>query len=484
MGRKEGGVKMNQVGLKKTLSWQALLSMGLGAVVGWSWVIYGGMWSTKGGSLGGILGFVITGVLCSLVAMVYAELTSAYPRVGGDVVFTFEGLGDKFAIVTQWSLLIFWVGLVMIETMFLPVIMTRLGIPVPQFVPLWNSGGEPVYLSYMMLAVGVNIFFAWMNARGAELSGKIQTAMVYIMLAAALFFFFSGVSLGNTSNMQPLFTDVAGFTAIMLMLPGFMAGFNAIPQAAEEGNVSPNVLGKLVIGCVWASVIFYLLIVVGLSLAAPYEIRIGEGLVVVDAIEHMFAGNVTARIFVTFASLLGMLTTWNACYLAASRLMMGLSRAKYLPPLFEELHPKYNTPAKAMTILCLVTSLIALFGTNSAVYVGIIDVFSMYIVIAWLLVSIAFLRLRDTKPDLDRPYKVKAGKLVGWASVIFCLGFLYLYTPFGPAGLTTPEWIGAGIWALVGLVTYFVWNKGKGKVTPEERRHLLRIDEVSLEEDM
>lgn len=474
---------MNEVGLKKTLSWQALLSMGLGAVVGWSWIIYAGFWSTGGGSLGGIIGFVITGILCSLVAMVYAELTSAYPRVGGDVVFTFEGLGDKFAIVSQWSLLIFWVGLVMIETMFLPVIMTRLGIPVPQWGPLWNSGGEPVYLSYMAISVGVNVFFAWMNARGAELSGRIQTAMVYIMLAAALFFFISGVSLGDTSNMEPLFTDVAGFTAIMLMLPGFMAGFNAIPQAAEEGNVSHNLLGKLVVACVWASVIFYLLIVIGLSLAAPLEIRAGEGLVVVDAIEHMFAGSATARIFVTFASLLGMLTTWNACYLAASRLMLGLSRAKYLPPIFNEIHPQYNTPAKAMAILCAVTSLIALFGTNSAVYVGIINVFSMYIVIAWLLVSFSFIRLRDSKPDLDRPYKVKAGKFVGWASVVFCLGFLYLYTPFGPAGLSTPEWIAAGIWALIGLATYKFWNQGKGKVTDEERRQLLRIDEVSLEKE-
>ncbi len=474
---------MNQVGLKKTLSWQALLSMGLGAVVGWSWVIYAGFWSTTGGSMGGIIGFALTGILCSLVAMVYAELTSAYPRVGGDVVFTFEGLGDKFAIVTQWALLIFWVGLVMIETMFLPVIMTRLGIPVPQWGPLWNSGGEPVYLSYMAISVGMNVFFAWLNARGAELSGKIQTAMVYIMLAAAIFFFFSGITLGDASNMKPLFTDVAGFTAIMLMLPGFMAGFNAIPQAAEEGNVSHNLLGKLVIACVWASVIFYLLIVIGLSFAAPLEVRLGEGLVVVDAIEHMFSGNAAARIFVVFASLLGMLTTWNACYLAASRLMLGLSRAKYLPPIFNEIHPQYQTPAKAMAILCAVTSLIALFGTNSAVYVGIINVFSMYIVIAWLLVSISFLRLRDTKPDLPRPYKVKAGKFVGWASIIFCLGFLYLYTPFGPSGLSTAEWIGAGIWALIGLATYFIWNQGKGKVTEEERRKLLRIDEISLEED-
>lgn len=85
-------------GLKKTLSWQELLSIGLGAVVGWSWVIYAGLWSTLAGSMGGVLGFILTGVLCSLVGLAYAELTSAYPKVGGDVVFAMEGIGEKGAI--------------------------------------------------------------------------------------------------------------------------------------------------------------------------------------------------------------------------------------------------------------------------------------------------------------------------------------------------------------------------------------------------
>lgn len=44
--------------LKKSLSTMDLLAIGIGAVIGWSWVIYAGVWSTLGGSLGGIIAFI------------------------------------------------------------------------------------------------------------------------------------------------------------------------------------------------------------------------------------------------------------------------------------------------------------------------------------------------------------------------------------------------------------------------------------------
>lgn len=364
----------------------------------------------------------------------------------------------------------------MIETMMIPVILTRLGLPIPQWVPLWEVAGGTVYLSYLLISIAFNAFFAFINIRGVEVSGKFQNWSVYILLAAAIFFCISGISLGSPSNAQPLFTDRASFAAVMLMLPGFMAGFNAIPQAAEEGNVAPRIIGRLVLLTVWASVIFYLLIVVGLVFAAPYSVRVGEGLVVANAVETLFNGSTVAVVFVCFASLLGMLTTWNASYIAASRLLLGLSRTKYLPPYFSEIDERYKTPKKTIIILFIVSSLITLLGTNQTIYVGIVNVFSMGIVLAWLLVCVSFLRLQTLKPDLKRPYRVKHPKLIGWAAVLFSIAFLYLYTPLGPAGLNKYEWIGVGVIVLVALITYFRWNKKEGAIPIKERRKLIGLD--------
>ena len=66
----------------KSLSKWNLLSIGIGAVIGWSWVIYAGYWSVTPGTLGGILAFVVAALLCSLVGLVYAELTRHFRRSG------------------------------------------------------------------------------------------------------------------------------------------------------------------------------------------------------------------------------------------------------------------------------------------------------------------------------------------------------------------------------------------------------------------
>ena len=462
------------VGLKKSLSKWSVLSMGLGCVVGWSWIIYAGFWGSMPGTLGGILAFVVAGLLCSFIGLVYAELTSAYPRAGGDVVFVFEGLGDKAAILTGWCVMLLWVGLIMIEAMMLPVIMTGLGIAIPTWGHLWDFAGGAVYLSYFFVTLLVNLFFAYINHRGAELSGKFQTAAVFIMLAAAVFFCVSGVSFGNIQNAKPLFTGMSGLTPVMLMVPGFLSGFNAIPQIAEEANMPAKAVGRAVVLTVWASVLFYILIVVGLSFAAPLEVRSGEGLAVVNGIQYMFKGSTAAASFVTFAALLGMLTTWNAAYVAASRLMLGLSRAKFIPGNFHELHPKYGTPSKAIWTLFFISTLWALVGTSQVIYVGIVNVSSFFLIIAWATVMISFMQLRKKQPDLERPYQVPFYKFTGTVAILFSIGYLLLYTPLSPSGgLTTGEMIAAAIIFVMIILSYVLWGSREGKMSEDERRKLL-----------
>lgn len=466
---------MSEGGFQKKLKARELVAIGLGAVVGWSWIVYGGLWSTKGGSLGGVLAFVITGVLCCLVGLVYAELTSAYPKAGGDIVFAFEGLGVKASIVTMWCMLVFWIGLIMIECMMIPVIMGRLGFAIPQIVPLYDIAGGTVYLSYVIVSLLFNFLFAFLNVKGAKLAGGVQTAAVYLLLAGAVFLIISGVFKGNVENAQPLFTDMKGFMGVFMMLPGFMAGFNAIPQAAEEANASPKIIGKMVIATVWASVIFYIMIIAGTALGAPESVRLGDDLVVLDAFSLMYGGNRIVLTFVCLVSLLGMLTSWNAAYMAASRMIVGLARAKYLPSRLAQVNDKTGTPTRVIWLLFVLTSLILIFGSSQTIYVLIVDVFSFGLVVVWLLVSIAFLRLRKTRPELDRPYRIKYPKLIGWASILFCIWFLYLYTPFGSAGLTRAEWITVGCIAIVALIVYFTWNRRGGSVSDEERRNLFGI---------
>ncbi len=466
--------------LQKSFDWKALLALGLGCVVGWSWVIYSGMWASVGGTMGGVLSFIIVATLCSFVGLVYAELAAAYPKAGGEVVYALEGLGLGAARVIQWMCLLGWIGLLAVEAIGIPVILATLGFPVPQAIPLYEFAGETVYLSYILVSIAINFVFAFINILGAEISGKVQKWAVYLLLAAAVFFCVSGIALGKPSNMEPLFTTPQAMVGVLIMLPGFMSGFNAIPQAAEEGKMPHKMVGRVVIITIWAAAIFYLLIVIGLGFAAPLEARTGSGLAVLDAVTFLFNGSPVARTFVAIASLLGMLTTWNSCYVAGSRLLVGLGRAKFLPGFFSAVHFKFKTPHKSILFLFILSSLVVFMGANMTIFGILADALSLNVVLQWLLVSIIFLRLHKSKPDLPRPYRVKNPKVIGCISVICCIGFTCLYLPFSPAGLLPIEWGILAVYVIFALIVDLAWNR-KNKSTIEERRQLLGLNEIDDE---
>ena len=466
---------------KKSLSGLSILSIGLGCVVGWSWIIYAGLWGSTPGTLGGVLAFIIAGILCSFIGVVYAELTSIYPRAGGDAVFVFEGLGEIWSVIAGWCTAVLWIGLIFVEVMMIPVILDGLGIFVPQWGPLWNVGGNTVYLSYILVSLVINLLFAYINYRGAEISGRVQTASVFILFGAAVFFFVSGISLGSVENAKPFFTDISGLTLIMLMVPSFMSGFNAIPQLAEEANIPPRNTGRAVVLTVWGSVIFYILIILGLSFAAPLSIRSGEGLVVIDGLNLLYRGSAAARSFVTFASLLGLLTSLNAAYAAGSRLLFSLGRAKFIPGNLDYIHPKYGTPSKVIWLLFALSTVWTFLGTSQFLFVGVTNVLSCFLIIAWILVTLSFLRLRKEKPHLERPYKVPAYKFFGALALIYSIGYLLLYTPISPSGGLTPgEWIVFFVIAVLIAISIVLYRNREEKLTADEIRQ--RLTGIPMEE--
>ncbi|WP_099361220.1 APC family permease [Fredinandcohnia onubensis] len=459
--------------LKKALSKWDLLTIGVGAVIGWSWVIYAGVWSTTAGSFGGVLAFLIGGILCSFVGLAYAELASSMPRAGGDIVYTYKGLGDRWAFIAGACVGYSFLTLLVVETIMLPVILEALGFPLPKIGAIYTIGGETVYVSYIVLSILINFFFAYLNIKGIEFSKVFQTITVAVLLFAAVFYVVVGVSLGEVSNAKPFFTSLSGLSLTLLLVPGFMSGFNVVAQAAEEANVNPKLIGKLVVITVWASALFYILIIIGTSFAADIGTRETASIVVLESLSQLFNGSKVAMVFVAIASLIGMLTTWNAAYLAGSRVLFALGRAKYIPKGFSELHVKNRTPMKAILFLFALSSLAAFLGTSQMIFINIVNISGFMMICAWLLVVLSFLILRQKAPNLNRPYYVAYGRFVGVLAIVSLIFFLFLYTPLNPlGGLTLPELSVLGIIIITILVVYFK-NVHHSKISKEEREKLL-----------
>ena len=139
--------------LRKILGRRDVLSIAFGAMIGWGWVVLAGEMILLAGTLGSILALVVGAVMVWLVGLLYAELTSALSRAGGEISFAFVGLGPTGAFVCGWTLVLAYVGVCAFEAVALPTVASYLA---PGFESgyLYTVAGWDVHLTWVLAGVG------------------------------------------------------------------------------------------------------------------------------------------------------------------------------------------------------------------------------------------------------------------------------------------------------------------------------------------
>ena len=80
--------------------------------------------------------------------------------------------------------------------------------------------------------------------------------------------------------------------------------------------------------------------------------------------------------------------------------------------------------------------------------------------LAFLFVSVSFLVLRRTEPDMPRQFRVAAGVPVGWGAVILSVALLCAFLPGSPSALVWPwEWGVLLAWSFVGALTWLLYRE-------------------------
>ena len=80
--------------------------------------------------------------------------------------------------------------------------------------------------------------------------------------------------------------------------------------------------------------------------------------------------------------------------------------------------------------------------------------------IAYLLVAVSFIKLRQNEPNMARPFVAWGGIGLGIFGVIASLGMASLYLPSMPAALIWPqEWLMVLAWYGLGLASFIIVYK-------------------------
>ena len=237
-------------------------------------------------------------------------------------------------------------------------------------------------------------------------------------------------------------------------------------------------VGRLVIVSVAMATAFYVAIISTTGLALPASEMQDFDLVTAEAMAALsgeFWGNL-----VVAGGLAGLLTSWNAFLIGASRLMWAMANSGMLPAWFAKLHPRHKTPVNALLFIGAICAAAPFFGE---IMMGwLVDSSSVSIVITYLLVSAVFIVLRRREPEMHRPLRVggrsAAGRIaVGVAAVITTACLLALYVPGMPAMLDVQPYVILGLWWLLGVVFLVRVPGGVAPGEDAEERLLERLAE-------
>jgi len=446
------------VKFERVLARKDILALAFGAMIGWGWIVMTGTWIQSAGSLGAITAFVVGGIAILLVGLTYAELASAMPQVGGEHVYSYRALGHFPSFLCTWSIVLGYISVVSFEAVALPTVVEHL-FPNYSVGYLWTVAGWDVQASWVAVGVAGSLVMMWVNFLGIRMAALVQKVVTLLILVVGIMFITGALFTGDTVTMQPLFNVqkgvIGGIMMVMIMVPFMFVGFDVIPQAAEEINLPFREIGRVLMLSVLMAVFWYALIIFGTSMMLTPNALEQSSLAVPDAMQAVFSAPWAGKLMV-FAGIAGIITSWNAFYIGGSRAIYALARSGMLPAFLAKLHPTYKTPANAILMIGILSSIAPFFGRPALVW--LVDAGGLGIVIAYFFVALSFLTLRRKEPNMERPFKVPAGMLVGSIALIASVAMIGLYMPGSPSALLPVEWLVFGGWMLLGLGMY-VWSR-------------------------
>ncbi|MDL5361044.1 APC family permease [Halalkalicoccus sp. NIPERK01] len=445
-------------GLVKALSQRDLLVLAFGAMIGWGWIVLSGQWIDEGGPLGAISAFVIGGVLVVFVAVIYGELASAMPFVGGEHVYSHRALGPLGSFICTWAISFGYVSVAAFEAVALP---SALAYVVPGFnaVELWSIAGDPVYATWVLVGAGGAAAMTYVNYVGIRPAAQFQAVVTLVIALAGVVLVIGAVTGGQPSPDPPVIAGAAGIFGVVLATPFMFVGFDVIPQAAEEADVPTRSLGTIIVVAVLLATLFYIAVIWGSSRALPGAQLVESPLPAAAAMEALY-DSATVGQLMALAGIAGILTSWNAFIIGGSRAIFAMAESGMLPSFLAKTHPEYNTPHTAIVLIGVSSVLAPLFGEGMLGW--IVNAGGLGIVLAWLFVCVSFLVLRRREPGMDRPFKVPAGYATGGVALVLSAFFVFLYLPGGPSALVWPyEWLMVLLWALLGVGLFALSPRGR-----------------------
>jgi len=430
-----------KTGLRKTLEAPDILLMGIGAIIGTGIFVLTGVVAANYAGPGIIFSFMISGIACVFIALIYSELAAMVPVAGSAYTYAYAALGEIIAWIVGWDLVLEYAFSICVVAAGWSGYMTSLlssgGIVLPKMLIATPSDGGIINLP----AVIIPLFLGALLIMGTRESANFNRIIVLVKLAAIGIFVILAVPKVNPANWSPLlpfgWSGVLAGAAIIFFA---YLGFDAMSTTAEESHNPGRDMPIGIIGSLLVCSILYLVVAALLTGIVPYT-QLNNADPVAYALTAV--GYRLGSAVVAVGAVAGITTVLLLTIYGQTRIIFAMSRDGFLPPSISRLHPKYGTPYIVTIITTASTALVSGF-VPIQVLAELVNIGTLF---AFILSAIGVFVLRYKHPNIKRPFRCPAIIIVTPIAVIMCL-LLMLKLP-----LTT--WIRFIAWFSIGMILYF-----------------------------
>ncbi len=393
-------------GLKRVLTVRDLTFFGIAAILG------AGSFSSLGfavfnGGPGVVVLFIITAIACAFTAFCYSEFASRIPVAGSAYTYAYASFGELFAWIIGWALIMeYSIGNIYVAyswSDYFTSFLDRVGIHLPQYLSTsymeakhaieagttkadvldaWNNSPAvgSLRIIFDMPAIIINLLITYLVYRGVKESKNFSNAMVVLKLAVVFLIIVVGGALvmsnGLTSNWLPENDQHIksfmpnGFSGVMAAVASvFFAyiGFDAVSVMAEESKNPQRDLPRSMIYSLVICTVIYILLTLVLSGAVNYKNfdGVGDPLAFIFEKQNLNVG--WMQFLVSICAVVAMTSVLLVFQMGQPRIWMTMSRDGLLPPAFQRIHKKFQTPSFATIITGLVVGVPILFTDKTFV---------------------------------------------------------------------------------------------------------------------
>ncbi len=399
---------------------------------------------------GGMLVWLVAGLLTLCGALITAELTAAYPESGG--VYAFLRTAYTPAVGFLWAWAMFWTmhsGIIAA----LAVIFARY---VGYFAPLGDTAIRAV-------AIAAILGLSAINYCGVALGSALQAAVTVGKIAAIIAILVAGFWLGADLPTHFVTGSAAGTQGFGLsgfatgVAAGLFAygGWHMVTYTAEETREPERTLPRaLLAGTLIVTAAYVALNVVYLYIL-PLDRVMTSDRVAADAADALLGsvgkgGAVMSALVIgsTFGALSGIVLTGPRVYFA-------LARDGLVFPWVGAVHPTFRTPHRAIALQAVWSAVLVATGTYRALFTRV--VYTEWIFFAAMALGLLLLRRRA---GYAPAYRLPGGPVVPLAFAVAAV------LVAGSQIVTDPRSSAIGLLlVLAGLPVYAVWvRRRSGRV--------------------